>query len=189
MVTGRGEGTPVVSQIRAPARCKSWCPVQLSSLGSSQELPSAVSRVPLLSPNGSGWHPALTLPHPRPRSAVAPRASVSPSMKWVQWPHPRALWTHWVEAPSPAPQHSTGEAQAHSLVHKNPAPGGGGWGGDVLKSVTCSVVSDSLQPMVCSPPGSSVHGIFQARILEWIAISSSRGSSRHRDRTRICCVF
>ena len=31
--------------------------------------------------------------------------------------------------------------------------------------------------MDCSPPGSSVHGIFQARILEWIAISFSRGSS------------
>ena len=33
-------------------------------------------------------------------------------------------------------------------------------------------------PMDCSPPGSSVHGILQARILEWVAISSSRGSSR-----------
>ena len=32
-------------------------------------------------------------------------------------------------------------------------------------------------PMDCSSPGSSVHGIFQARILEWVAISSSRGSS------------
>ena len=33
-------------------------------------------------------------------------------------------------------------------------------------------------PMDCSPPGSSVHGIPQARILEWVAISSSRASSR-----------
>ena len=33
-----------------------------------------------------------------------------------------------------------------------------------------------------SPPGSSVHGIFQARILEWVAMSSSRGSSQPRDR-------
>ena len=38
-------------------------------------------------------------------------------------------------------------------------------------------------PMDYSPPGSSVHGIFQARILEWVAISFSRGSSRPRDRT------
>ena len=43
-------------------------------------------------------------------------------------------------------------------------------------------------PMDCSPPGSSVHGISQARILERGAISSSRGSSRPRDRTRISCT-
>ena len=38
-------------------------------------------------------------------------------------------------------------------------------------------------PMDCSLPGSSVHGIFQARVLEWVAISFSRGSSPPRDRT------
>ena len=38
-------------------------------------------------------------------------------------------------------------------------------------------------PMDCSLPGSSVHGIFQARTLEWVAISFSSGSSRPRDRT------
>ena len=37
--------------------------------------------------------------------------------------------------------------------------------------------------MDCSLSGSSVHGIFQARVLEWIAISFSRGSSQHRNRT------
>ena len=41
-----------------------------------------------------------------------------------------------------------------------------------------SVVSDSLWPQDCSPPGCSVHGILQARILEWVAVPSSRGSSR-----------
>ena len=40
-------------------------------------------------------------------------------------------------------------------------------------------------PMDCSPPGSSVHGILQARVLEWIAISFSRESSRPRDQTRV----
>ena len=44
-------------------------------------------------------------------------------------------------------------------------------------------------PMDCSPPGSSVHGISQARVLEWVAISSSRGSSQLRDETRVLCVF
>ena len=42
--------------------------------------------------------------------------------------------------------------------------------------------------MDCSPPGSSVHGISQARILEWIAISFSRGSSRPRNQTRVSCI-
>ena len=38
-----------------------------------------------------------------------------------------------------------------------------------------------VTPMDCSPPGFSIHGIFQARILEWVAISFSRGSSQPRD--------
>ena len=51
---------------------------------------------------------------------------------------------------------------------------------------SCSVVSYSLQPHgLYSPPGSSVHGIFQARILAWIAISFSRGSSWPRDQTQV----
>ena len=40
----------------------------------------------------------------------------------------------------------------------------------------------------CSPPGSSVHGIFQARILEWVAMPSSRGSSHPRDQTQVFCI-
>ena len=43
-------------------------------------------------------------------------------------------------------------------------------------------------PVDCSLPGSSVHGIFLTRILERVAISSSRGSSRLRDRTHVSCV-
>ena len=41
--------------------------------------------------------------------------------------------------------------------------------------------------IVCSLPGSSVLGILQARILEWVAISSSRGSSQPRDGTQVSC--
>ena len=48
-------------------------------------------------------------------------------------------------------------------------------------------------PTLCDPidsslPGSSVHGIFQARILEWVAIFFSRGSSWPRDRTQVSCI-
>ena len=51
-----------------------------------------------------------------------------------------------------------------------------------------SGVSDPCDPMKHSPPGSSVHVIFQAGILEWVAISFSRGSSWSRDRTRVSCI-
>ena len=50
---------------------------------------------------------------------------------------------------------------------------------------SCPTLCD---PMDWRPPGSSVHGIFQARVLEWVAISFSRGSSRPRDRTRVSWV-
>ena len=51
-----------------------------------------------------------------------------------------------------------------------------------------AVMSDSCQPLDYSPPGSSVHRILQARILEWIAISFSRGSFQPRDRTWVSCI-
>ena len=54
----------------------------------------------------------------------------------------------------------------------------------------CSVAKSCLflcNPMDCSPPGSSVHGIFQARILEWVVIFSSKGSSWPMDRTCVSC--
>jgi len=43
-------------------------------------------------------------------------------------------------------------------------------------------------PTDCSPPGSSVHGILQERILEWVAIPFSRGSSQPRDGTQVSCA-
>ena len=55
----------------------------------------------------------------------------------------------------------------------------------------CSVAQSCptlCNPMDCSSPGSSFYGISQARILEWITISYSRGSSWPRDQTRISCV-
>ena len=43
-------------------------------------------------------------------------------------------------------------------------------------------------PMECSLPGFSVHGIFQARVLQWVAISFSRRSSWPRDQTQVSCI-
>ena len=53
--------------------------------------------------------------------------------------------------------------------------------------LSCLVMSGSL-PTNCSPPGSSLQGIFQARILEWVAISSPRRSSWPRDQTHVSCI-
>ena len=49
-------------------------------------------------------------------------------------------------------------------------------------------VQHFCDPTNCSPPDSSVHGFSQARILEWAAISSSRGSSQLRDWTHLSCI-
>ena len=59
------------------------------------------------------------------------------------------------------------------------------WGSEVPQS--CLTLCD---PMDCrSLPCFSVHGIFQARVLEWVAISFSRGSSQPRDRTQTFCII
>ena len=50
---------------------------------------------------------------------------------------------------------------------------------------SCPTLCD---PMDCSLPDSSVHGIIQSRILEWVAISFSRGSSQPRDWTQVSCI-
>ena len=55
----------------------------------------------------------------------------------------------------------------------------------VLVYQLCLTLCD---PVDCSPPGSSVHGILQARILEWVAFPSSRGSSRPRNGTGVSCT-
>ena len=59
---------------------------------------------------------------------------------------------------------------------------------NVCVCISCSVVSDSVTPWTVSPPGSFVHGILQARILEWGAFPFSRGSSQHRVPTQISCI-
>ena len=57
------------------------------------------------------------------------------------------------------------------------------------KIVSYSVVFNSLWPHgLCSPPGSSVDGILQARILKWVGIPFSRGYSWPRDQTRVSCI-
>ena len=61
----------------------------------------------------------------------------------------------------------------------------------VFQYMLCLVTQSCLSlcdPMDCSPPGSSVHGTSQARILEWVAMPSSRESSQPRDWTQVSCI-
>ena len=55
----------------------------------------------------------------------------------------------------------------------------------ILHAQLCPTLCD---PVDCSLPDFSVHGIFQARILKWVAISSCRGSSPPRDQTQVSCI-
>ena len=85
--------------------------------------------------------------------------------------------------PSPGWTHSLkwklGEA---CEVSREPA----GW--EKVKMLVVQSCPTFCHHMDCRPPGSSVHGILQARILEWVAISFSRGSSQPRDRTWVSCT-
>ena len=55
----------------------------------------------------------------------------------------------------------------------------------VLVAQSCLTLCN---PMDCSPPGTSVHGVLQARILEWVAVPFSRWSSQSRDQTWLFCI-
>ena len=75
-------------------------------------------------------------------------------------------------------------------------PRSDGWHGQLFPLAPCVLCcAKSLQscltlcdPMDCSPPGSSAHGILQARILEWVAVPFSRGSSRPKVGTQVYCI-
>ena len=66
-------------------------------------------------------------------------------------------------------------------------PGYNWFSARMLSQFSC-VQLFATNPMDCSPPGSSVHGILQARILEWVAMPC-RGSAWPRDQTHISCTF
>ena len=87
------------------------------------------------------------------------------------------LWSYLVKLKLHIAYH-----QAIPLQEKHPhtyTPGGC----TMLMAALFERVKGHFNPIDCSPPGSSVHGILQARILEWVAIPISSGSSQPRDRT------
>ena len=87
------------------------------------------------------------------------------------------------------------QAQRHTGIEHHQQNLGTQVLGSRMASHTCCMHAQSLQsclilcnPMDCNLPGSSVHGIHQARILEWVAMSSSRGSSQPRGQTHVSYV-
>ena len=55
-------------------------------------------------------------------------------------------------------------------------------------SLTLKVKVIQLCPTLCDPMDYTVHGILQARMLEWVAVPFSRGSSQPRDQTQVSCI-
>ena len=100
------------------------------------------------------------------------RSSSPPTWPWniVQWHWPRSLFPSLVSALSLV---SLVRRFSYYLY---------------IRMFSHSVVSDSAPPLDCSLPSPSIQGVFQARILEQVAISYSRGSSQPRDRIRISSV-
>ena len=62
------------------------------------------------------------------------------------------------------------------------------WVFEKVKMLLVQSCPTLCNPMDCSPPGSSVGGILQARFLKWVAIPFSRGSSQPRDPTWVSCI-
>ena len=90
---------------------------------------------------------------------------------------PRTLWKNTSRPTALRHGRSTQRAQAHSFLgffNQRGLPAGM----KVLVAQSCLTLCG---PMDCSLPGSSIHGSLQARILEWVDMPSSRGSSQPRD--------
>ena len=106
-----------------------------------------------------------------------------------------ALWNSGklLEAGVYSPQTRNGGHRKHSYLGATESPA---WfhpqpgeldAGSMLGMLRCSVVSD-CDTMDSSLPGSSVHGILQARVLELVAVCFSRGSPQPKDRTHTSCA-
>ena len=147
------------------------------------------------------WHPTPVL---LPGKSHGRRSLVGCS-PWGRWGSDTTEWLHFHFSLS-----CIGEGNGNPLwcpCLENPRDGGAWWAAvyGVAQSRTwlkwlssssssivyCEVTQSCptlFDPVGCSLPGFSVHRILQARILEWVTISFSRGSSWPRDRTQVSCI-
>ena len=95
--------------------------------------------------------------------------------------------SNWIHSSSAFSIRSQGKFQ-HLQKNWNP---GGLFGSSKQNTINWKVVRVKVTqscPTLCNPMDYTVHGILQARILEWVACPFSRGSSQSRDRTQVCCI-
>ena len=132
--------------------------------------------------------------HLSPEEAEPRRSASPPPTPHCNWEHARvraALVCICKHPQKPCQRAATLGSQVHFSKETNSQVQNPGtaWSRECPVGEPMSEVAQSCPtlcyPMDCSPPGSSVHGIFQVRTLEWVAISFSRGSSQPRDRTQV----
>ena len=141
--------------------------------------------------------PALFLEPSRGWAAVS--LIYSQTRTWFAWPafsEPGPLASGNVPQGAPVAAATTADLCKHRVTHCDDCSGLSKEKMSLWSALPSSVTPVGLvaqpcptlcYPVDCSPPGFSVHGIVQARILEWVAISSSRGSSQPADRTHVSC--
>ena len=95
----------------------------------------------------------------------------------MSYPAPRPDTT----AVSPSKGHHCGSGRSGQMLPW-------GWSPHPVSVIVTQSCPTLCNPTDCSPPGSSVHGILQARTLEWVARPFSRKSSQPGDRTRVPCI-
>ena len=166
--------------------------------------PPVLTQVWLLGGRGLGtpllWAPPLTMwlsnlrSHLQLFGSALSKAFLGGEMPCdLEWPGPQLQWTS-KSCYKPLSEESWPQLEGMSSSINTLVPRDcfkWAW----LPMRPCAYIPKSLQscltlcdPKDCSSPGSSVHGILQARILEWIAMPSSRGSSRPRDWGRASYV-
>ena len=114
------------------------------------------------------------------KGPATPSSTGSLSSTPTSVPHPQVPWGFESQGTNSKPR----VPQSFMMGCKQPATDSRGRHCSLQRKVAQSCLT-LCDPMDCSLPGSSIHGTLQARVLEWVAISFSRGSSRSGDRTQV----
>ena len=159
-------------------------PYSSEPLSTSQELQNVCSslavcvRVRFSSVQGSCSVVFNSLPPHLLQHTRTPRACSNPC-PWSWWCHPTISSSVVPFSSWPQSFPASGSFPVSQLFTL---------GGPSTEQVACSVLPHYLWPHGYSWPGSSILGVIQGRMVEWVAIFSSRGSSRHRDRIHVSCI-